>query len=76
MLSHKIRPARGLPTLLSQKKRWTAKPEDVGYDPSWGEHHGPVEFDADPWNYGTTGIKLKEVKLSNPYKGQEPEPTG
>jgi len=22
------------------------------------------------------GIKLKEVKLSNPYKGQEPEPTG
>jgi len=43
MLSHKIRPARGLPTLLSQKKRWTAKPEDVGCQLPTTEGRGLVE---------------------------------
>ena len=32
-----------------------ADPAEVGYKEEWGEHHGPVEYTPDMWNYGPRG---------------------
>lgn len=42
-------------------------PEEVEYDPEWGEHHGPVSMKRDYWNYGQPGY--------NSYSPPMPMPT-
>lgn len=32
-----------------------ADPSSVGYKQEWGEHHGPVSYVPDTWNYGELG---------------------
>lgn len=67
-LTGKIRPARGIPSILAGRQRMVAKPEDVGYDTSWGDHHGPVEYDADTWNYGSSGYPSDAPPMPMPKK--------
>lgn len=43
-------------------------PEEVGYDPEWGEHHGPVTMKRDTWNYGPRGYPSDQGPMPLPKK--------
>ena len=50
------------------KEPRVAPPEEVGYDPSWGEHHGPVSYIPDTWNYGGNGYDRSRRPMPLPKK--------
>jgi len=52
----------------SSSPRRFAEPEELGYNPSWGEHHGPVEFQPDTWNYGAKGYPSSSGPMPLPKK--------
>lgn len=40
-----------------------ADPAEMGYQDEWGEHHGPVEFVPDYWNYGPKGYNSPPIPM-------------
>ncbi len=45
-----------------------ADPAEVGYNPEWGDHHGPVKYKPDTWNYGPKGYPYQSVPMPMPKK--------
>lgn len=54
---------KNIKTAFFDKTPEIANPEDVGYHPNWGEHHGPVSFVPDRWNYGQKGYNEPPMPL-------------
>lgn len=45
-----------------------ADPSEMGYKSEWGEHHGPVEYTPDSWNYGPRGYPDRSGPMPLPKK--------
>ena len=52
-------------TILASKEV-EIPPEEVGYDPSWGEHHGPVKTERNMWSYGHPGYNTGSPPMPLP----------
>lgn len=40
-----------------------ADPKSIGYKEEWGEHHGPVDYVPDTWNFGPRGFHQPPMPL-------------
>ena len=51
-----------------------ADPEEVGYDPKWGEYHRKVKYKPDPWNYGPQGCSSPPMPMPKKLYHATPYP--
>ena len=51
-----------------------ADPEEMGYKPEWGEHHGPVTYTPDYWNYGPKGYYSPPIPMPKKLYHATPYP--
>lgn len=48
---------------IAREEPRIADPHEMGYEDEWGEHHGPVEYIPDTWNYGPKGYYSPPIPM-------------